>query len=159
MLSLLQYITFYFNINMATFVGFQIAVYAYIVLRTFTHTSPSSRVNARVTIWCAIWNLLSRLCRAWVIVYKPLFQSSQKLVRSSLRVLAYHQKELTASKQALRVLFNQMQLVAASCESDLAMTEKEILHDAYSRQRLDQTSTIKKSIPILLARIVLSYKL
>ena len=42
MLSLLQYIIFYFNINIATFVGFQIAVYAYVVLRTFTYTSPSS---------------------------------------------------------------------------------------------------------------------
>ena len=35
MLSLLQYISFYFNINIATFVGFQIAIYAYVVLRTF----------------------------------------------------------------------------------------------------------------------------
>ena len=42
MLSLLKYISFYFNINIATFVGFQIAVYAYVVLRTFTHKSPSS---------------------------------------------------------------------------------------------------------------------
>ena len=33
MLSLLQYISFYFNINIATFVGFQIAVYAYVVLQ------------------------------------------------------------------------------------------------------------------------------
>ena len=33
-----------FNINIATFVGFQIVVYAYVVLRTFTYTSdkPSS---------------------------------------------------------------------------------------------------------------------
>ena len=30
-LSLLQYISFYFNINIATFVGFQIAVFAYVV--------------------------------------------------------------------------------------------------------------------------------
>ena len=42
MLSLLKYISFYFNINIATFVGFQIAVYAYVVLRTFTYKSPSS---------------------------------------------------------------------------------------------------------------------
>ena len=35
MLSLLQYISFYFNINIATFVCFQIAIYAYVVLRTF----------------------------------------------------------------------------------------------------------------------------
>ena len=42
MLSLLQYISFYFNINIGTFVGFQIAVYAYVVLRTFTYTSSSS---------------------------------------------------------------------------------------------------------------------
>ena len=35
-------ISFYFNINIATFVGFQIAVYAYVVLRNFTYTSPSS---------------------------------------------------------------------------------------------------------------------
>ena len=38
MLSLLQYISFYFNINIAiniaTFVGFQIIVFAYVVLRT-----------------------------------------------------------------------------------------------------------------------------
>ena len=32
MRSLLQYISFYFNINIATFIGFQIAVYAYVVL-------------------------------------------------------------------------------------------------------------------------------
>ena len=37
MLSLLQYISFYFNIKIATFVGFQIAVYTYVVLRTFTY--------------------------------------------------------------------------------------------------------------------------
>ena len=42
MLSLLQYISFYFNINIATFVGFQIAVFANVVLRTFTYTRPSS---------------------------------------------------------------------------------------------------------------------
>ena len=42
MLSLLQYISFYFNIDIATFVCFQIAIYAYVVLRTFTYTSPSS---------------------------------------------------------------------------------------------------------------------
>ena len=42
MLSLLQYISFYFNINLATFVGFQTAVFAYVVLRNFTYTSPSS---------------------------------------------------------------------------------------------------------------------
>ena len=36
MISLPQYISFYFNINIATFVGFQIALYAYFVLRTFT---------------------------------------------------------------------------------------------------------------------------
>ena len=42
LLSLLQYISFYFNIKIATFVGLQIAVYAYVVLRTFTYTSPSS---------------------------------------------------------------------------------------------------------------------
>ena len=42
MLSLLQYISFYFNINIATFVGFQIAVYAYVVLRTFTYPSSPS---------------------------------------------------------------------------------------------------------------------
>ena len=48
MLSFLQYISSYFNINIATFVGFQIAIYAYVVLRcrTFTYTRPSSRVNA-----------------------------------------------------------------------------------------------------------------
>ena len=40
MLSFLQYISSYFNINIATFVGFQIVVYAYVVLRTFTYTSP-----------------------------------------------------------------------------------------------------------------------
>ena len=44
MLSLLQYISSYFNINMATFVGFQIAIYAYVVLRIFTYTNPSSPV-------------------------------------------------------------------------------------------------------------------
>ena len=38
MLSLLQYISFCFNINIATFVG---TVFAYVVLRTFTYTSPS----------------------------------------------------------------------------------------------------------------------
>ena len=42
MLSSLQYVSFYFNINIATFVGFQIVVYAYRVLRTFTYTRPSS---------------------------------------------------------------------------------------------------------------------
>ena len=31
MLSLLRYISFYFNINIATFVDFQIAVFAYVV--------------------------------------------------------------------------------------------------------------------------------
>ena len=40
MLSLLQYIRVYFNINIAAFVGFQIAVYAYVVLRI------EARVNA-----------------------------------------------------------------------------------------------------------------
>ena len=30
------------NINIATFVGFRIAVYAYVMLHTFTYTSPSS---------------------------------------------------------------------------------------------------------------------
>ena len=35
------------------------------------------------------------------VTLKPLFQSSQKLFRSSLRVLASKQKELTSSKQAL----------------------------------------------------------
>ena len=44
--SFLQYISFYFNINIATFVGFQIAVYAYVVLRTFTYTNQVDRVNA-----------------------------------------------------------------------------------------------------------------
>ena len=34
MVSLLQYISFYFNINIATFVG---TVFAYVVLRTFTY--------------------------------------------------------------------------------------------------------------------------
>ena len=43
MLSLLQYISFYFNINIATFVGFQIAKYAYAVLRT---QAQVARVNA-----------------------------------------------------------------------------------------------------------------
>ena len=42
MLSMLQYISFYFNINIATFDCFQIAIYAYVVLRTFTYTSLSS---------------------------------------------------------------------------------------------------------------------
>ena len=42
MLPLLQYISFYFNINIATFVGFLITVHAYFVLRTFTFTRPSS---------------------------------------------------------------------------------------------------------------------
>ena len=47
MLSLLQYISFYFNINIATFVGFQIVVYAYIVLHTFTYTQAQvAWVNA-----------------------------------------------------------------------------------------------------------------
>ena len=41
MLLLLQYICFYININITTFVDFQIAIYAYVVLRTFTYTSPS----------------------------------------------------------------------------------------------------------------------
>ena len=40
---LLQYISFYFNINIATFVNFQIAVYVlYVVLRTFTCPSSPS---------------------------------------------------------------------------------------------------------------------
>ena len=48
MLSLmLQYISFYYNINIATFVGFQIAVYAYVVLRILLHTQAQvARVNA-----------------------------------------------------------------------------------------------------------------
>ena len=47
MLSFLQYISIYFIINIATFVGFQIVVYAYVVLRTFTYTSRQvARVNA-----------------------------------------------------------------------------------------------------------------
>ena len=40
--SLVKYLSFYFNINIVTFVGFQIAVHAYVVLRTFTYTRPSS---------------------------------------------------------------------------------------------------------------------
>ena len=32
-----QYIGFYFNIKITTFVGFQIAVYTYVVLNTFTY--------------------------------------------------------------------------------------------------------------------------
>ena len=32
MISLSQYISFYFNINIATFVAFQIALYAYVVV-------------------------------------------------------------------------------------------------------------------------------
>ena len=43
MLSLLQYISFYFNINFAAFVGFQIAVYAYVVLRIFTYTTDKAK--------------------------------------------------------------------------------------------------------------------
>ena len=46
MLSLLQYIIFHFKINIATFVGFQIAVYAYVVLSTFTYTTQVARVHA-----------------------------------------------------------------------------------------------------------------
>ena len=41
MLSFLQYISIYFNINIATFVGFQIAVYAYVVLRHFYIHKPN----------------------------------------------------------------------------------------------------------------------
>ena len=63
-------------------------------------------------------------CIVWL---KPLFQSSQKRVRSALRVLASNKKELTANKQALRVLFNSMQALAASCEPVFAMTGKEAL--------------------------------
>ena len=39
--ALIQYCS-HFNINIATFVAFQIAVYAYVVQRAFTYTSPSS---------------------------------------------------------------------------------------------------------------------
>ena len=42
MLSFLQYISISFNIDIATFVGFQTAVYTYVVLRTFTYTRTSS---------------------------------------------------------------------------------------------------------------------
>ena len=43
--SLLQYISFYFNINIATFVSFQIVVYmyAYVVLRTRKPVNQFSR--------------------------------------------------------------------------------------------------------------------
>ena len=51
MLSQLQYISFHFNINIATFVGFQIAVYAYIVLRLL-HTSQAARGLIRLLIHC-----------------------------------------------------------------------------------------------------------
>ena len=45
---MLQYISFYYNINIATFVGFQIAVYAYVVLRILLHTQAQvARVNAK----------------------------------------------------------------------------------------------------------------
>ena len=64
MLSLLQYISFYFNINIATFVGFQIAVCAYVVLRTLhtlrydcviqiavpKHSPPNSGDNIALTL-------------------------------------------------------------------------------------------------------------
>ena len=43
MLSLLQYISFYFNINIATFVGFQIAVYANVLLRARKSVNQFSR--------------------------------------------------------------------------------------------------------------------
>ena len=52
MLSLLQYINFYFNINIATFVDFEIAVYAYVVLRTFTYSCTQGQV-ARVNAYRA----------------------------------------------------------------------------------------------------------
>ena len=51
MLSLLQYIRFHFNINIfvASFIRFQIAVYAYVVLRSFTSPSSSSvRLSRRL---------------------------------------------------------------------------------------------------------------
>ena len=51
MLSLLQYIRFHFNINIfvASFIRFQIAVYAYVVLRSFT--SPSSPSVSRRLVY------------------------------------------------------------------------------------------------------------
>ena len=67
MLSLLQYISFYFNINFAAFVGFQIAVYAYVVLRIL-HTqltspsSPSLKCLAGVLLY-----LFYKLCHILII--------------------------------------------------------------------------------------------
>ena len=64
MLSLLQYISFQFNIDIATFVGFRIAVYAYVVLRTFTYTSPSSpslRPSRRLVLYNSMIFCLSKL--------------------------------------------------------------------------------------------------
>ena len=45
MLSLLQYISFYLNINIATFVSFQIAVYMHTLCCVLLHTQVA-RVNA-----------------------------------------------------------------------------------------------------------------
>ena len=44
MVSFLQYISFYFNIDIATFVGFQIAVFVYVELRKFLHTVVRLRI-------------------------------------------------------------------------------------------------------------------
>ena len=50
MLSLLQYISFYFNVNIATFVCFQIAVYAYIAILMTSLLQYLDDVTVRETV-------------------------------------------------------------------------------------------------------------
>ena len=68
----IQYINFYFTIYIATtFVSFQIAVYAYIVLRTFTYkTGQVARVNAQ-RVSCSktfVTRFFDQLCNPWTII-------------------------------------------------------------------------------------------
>ena len=97
MLSLLQYISI--AIHIAIFVCFQIAIYAYAVLRTFTFTRPSStslRLAGVLFIYWLQWQLKrsdSGSCyHLWLVWWYIMFRAVKVSLNGGLNRTSGHSK-------------------------------------------------------------------